>query len=346
MEREGRLSHILQKGVCGKPTKNGFCNRVRGDCPFHAEPELRCASCLDADSTRRCSLRKENGSEYCSNHAAFPNFGKVLKGYAEECRSKGVPFSPDAFREACYPNVTELPPGNLHAIVGALLCLPAGQSDLAENVGQPRQTSANLGQPAPEREQRKPPSEAPGMRTARRHRQAITKELKDGTLRLDPTLPHADAFEAEVARRCALTDSRRGVWGQAARQKLHVTREADRVIGAVGQHTTSEADRVIREVPQALQHCFAMELDKRLGPAPADEMEEVLVDRARANKRIRELRKEGKTNSVQSGVDDPAAPAPPVGHEQRAEPRHAKRRKNDRGTDGAQLTLEMGESGR
>ena len=117
-------------------------------------------------------------------------------------------------------------------------------------------------------------------------------------------------------------------------------------IGRITDHTTSEADRVIREVPQALQQCFAMELDKRLGPAPADEMEEALADRARANKRIRELRKEGKTNSVQPGVDDPAAPAPPVGHEQRAEPRHAKRRKNDRGTDGAQLTLEMGESGR
>ena len=83
-----------------------------------------------------------------------------------------------------------------------------------------------------------------------------------------------------------------------------------------------------------------MELDKRLGPAPADEMEEALADRARANKRIRELRREGKTNSVQSGVADPAAPVPSAGHEQRAEPRHAKRRRNDRGTDVVQLTLE------
>ena len=115
MEREDRLARLLQKGVCGKPTKNGFCDRVRGNCPFHAELELRCASCLDADPTRRCYVRKENGSEYCSGHAAFPNFGKVLKGYAEECRSKCVPFSPHAFREACYPNAADLPPGNLRA---------------------------------------------------------------------------------------------------------------------------------------------------------------------------------------------------------------------------------------
>jgi hypothetical protein len=105
------------------------------------------------------------------------------------------------------------------------------------------------------------------MRTARRHRHAIAKELEDGTLRLDPALPHADAFEAEVARRCALTDSRRGVWGQAARQRLHVTREADRVIDAVGQRVSDE-------------------LDRRL-PAPTDDIERMREEKRRLETAIR-----------------------------------------------------------
>ena len=49
------------------------------------------------------------------------------------------------------------------------------------------------------------------------------------------------------------------------------------------------------------QQCTAEELDKRLGPAPVGTMEEALADRARANKRIRELRKESKSNPVCAG---------------------------------------------
>ena len=144
MEREDRLSRLLQKGSCGAPTHGGeSCENVRGDCPFHAA-EMRCASCLDGDPARRCSNRKEDGSEHCALHAAFPNFGRILKGYTEECRSKGVRFSPAAFREACYPGASGLPPGNLHALVGTLLCLPGDPQDATESAGQSRPTSANL----------------------------------------------------------------------------------------------------------------------------------------------------------------------------------------------------------
>ena len=73
---------------------------------------------------------------------------------------------------------------------------------------------------------------------------------------------------------------------RAERQKKFICRITD--------HTTSEADCVIREVPQVVQQCIAEELDKRLGPAPATELEEALVARDRNNKRIRELRKEEK----------------------------------------------------
>ena len=65
-------------------------------------------------------------------------------------------------------------------------------------------------------------------------------------------------------------------------------------IGRITEHTTSEADRVIREVPQAVQQCMAEELDKRFGPAPVGALDEALAERARANKRVRGLRKQQK----------------------------------------------------
>ena len=142
MQREDHLSRLMQKGVCGVVNDKGkTCDRVRGECPYHAPDELRCVYCLDAEPDRRCSVRKENGSDYCGNHAASPNFGRILKDYAEECRSKGVPFCPEAFRKARCPPAAGLPLGNLHAIVDAFF--PNKPHD-AEIAGQPRPTSANL----------------------------------------------------------------------------------------------------------------------------------------------------------------------------------------------------------
>ena len=71
------------------------------------------------------------------------------------------------------------------------------------------------GQPAQAREderRKRPPSEAPGMRTTRRHQHAVQKALEDGELTLDPAggERHILSIDAEVARRSALTDSRRG----------------------------------------------------------------------------------------------------------------------------------------
>ena len=86
------------------------------------------------------------------------------------------------------------------------------------------------------------------------------------------------------------------------------------------------------------QQCIAEELDKRIGPAPVGTMEEALADRARANKRIRELRKESKNNPVCAGATQPTAPMPSAGHEQSAEARPAKRRRDDPGSDGVRLT--------
>ena len=81
------------------------------------------------------------------------------------------------------------------------------------------------------------------MRTVRRHRQAVKEALAAGALTLEPGPNHIESVDVEVARRCALTDSRPGVWGQAGHQKLHVTREADRVIDEVGRRFVDELDR-------------------------------------------------------------------------------------------------------
>ena len=278
MEREDRLSRILQKGVCGEPIKNGLCDRVRGECPFHAEPELRCASCLDADSTRRCSLRKENGSDYCSNHTAFPNFGKILKGYAEECRSKCVPFSSNAFREACYPNATELPPGNLHAIVGASLCLPAEVPSLKPEVQPTLEAASTLASTLASTPASTPtstrPSKTPDAQAAKR---ALQRYKQEGGFFMKtaegidkgktfPTLEEAVAYERQ------LTMQRRQSWPNLIRQSAQ----------QVKAHVTTESDRVIQQVGQRV----ADELDRRL-PAPTDDIERMREEKRRLETAIR-----------------------------------------------------------
>ena len=105
------------------------------------------------------------------------------------------------------------------------------------------------------------------MRTVRRHKQAVKEALAAGTLTLEPGPNHIESVEDEVARRRALTDSGRGVWGQAGRQKLHVTREAGRVIDEVGRR-------------------FVDELDRRL-PAPSDDIEKMREEKRRLETAIR-----------------------------------------------------------
>ena len=113
------------------------------------------------------------------------------------------------------------------------------------------------------------------MRTVRRHRQAVKEALASGALTLEPGPNHIESVEDEVARRRALTDSRRGVWGQAGHQ-LHVTREADRVIDEVGRR-------------------FVDELDRRL-PSPSDD-----IERMREEKRRLETRKQTNATCRREG---------------------------------------------
>ena len=93
-------------------------------------------------------------------------------------------------------------------------------------------------------------------------------------------------------------------------------------------------------MPQAISE----ELDKRLGPAPVGAMEEAMAERARVNKRIRELRKAAKNKPMCVGATSTEpigpSPAPLAENEQSAEERPAKRHRNDTRAHDVQLTAE------
>ena len=108
----------------------------------------------------------------------------------------------------------------------------------------------------------------------------VRSQLKTGKTRNGRPLEPEEIAALEGKRDRIISEMR------AARQK--------KLIAKITEHTTFEADRVIgevREVPQAVQQRIAEELDRRLGPAPVGAMGEALAERARTNKRIRELRK-------------------------------------------------------
>ena len=123
-------------------------------------------------------------------------------------------------------------------------------------------------------------------------------QIKSGKTRKGRTLEQEEITALEEKRDRMVAEMR------AERQK--------KFIGRIADHTTSEADRVIREVPQAVQQCIAEELDKRFGPAPVGTLDEALAERARANKRVRGLRKQQKKDAAMlpgSIAANPEAPS-------------------------------------
>ena len=123
-------------------------------------------------------------------------------------------------------------------------------------------------------------------------------QIKSGKTRKGRTLEPEEITALEEKR------DRMDAEMRAERQK--------KFIGRITDHTTSEADRVIREVPQAVQQCIAEELDKRFGPAPVGALDEALAERARANKRVRGLRKQQKKDAAMlpgSIAANPEAPS-------------------------------------
>ena len=281
MAREDRLSRAVEKGLCGTPTAGGGrCDRIRGDCPYHAAGEARCSSCLDGAPDRQCSLMKEPGSDFCSCHREFPNLGRQLKQFAEECRQAGRRFTQQAFLAAHFPTATSTPSPNLYVLVGELLCLPPPTAQESQVPQQPRGQEEAPSESAARLGSNKPASWSTANRAERRHRLAVKRALENGDLTLDPVESPAKrlivSLDAEVARRCELTETRRGVWGQAARQKTHA-------------HISKEADRVVEEVGQRVVE----ELDRRF-PSPQDDIEKMRDERRRLETAIRQKTAEKK----------------------------------------------------
>ena len=308
MAREDKLSQRMNKGLCGALCHDGKpCENIKGDCRAHATGAQQCKSCMDAAPARRCFLARGAGSEYCAYHAPFPDLGRKLKEHAEQCRLAGAPFVPDAFFGMHYPGRKDRPPGNLHALVCTLMFLPESSRDSAPapdgqgaqpcpaiaqscpTVAQPCPTLPNLAQCCPSTGQavqppaearRQPASWSTDARAERRHKLQVKRALERGELTLNPGEQTAacrliDSVETEVARRCAQTDLRRGLWGQAAPQRLRT-------------HITTEATRVVTEVRQGLVE----ELDKRF-PMPDDDLgklreEKLRIETAMRNKRAEE----------------------------------------------------------
>ena len=130
------------------------------------------------------------------------------------------------------------------------------------------------------------------MRTTRRHRLAVKKALDAGELTLTPGEPgkrYIESVDAEIARLCALTDTRRGVWRQALSQRVaalpgHVTREAERVIEAV----TDRVDATSRPAAQFFEAVGG-------AGSSADLRAQAAALRARATEVAKEERKKAKS---------------------------------------------------
>lgn len=78
-EHEARV----KKGICGASLRSGggVCQKVRGECAFHAPEEVRCKSTLETKPTEQCYNRRIDGSDYCDKHAEYPNLGARLRDY-------------------------------------------------------------------------------------------------------------------------------------------------------------------------------------------------------------------------------------------------------------------------
>ena len=95
--------------------------------------------------------------------------------------------------------------------------------------------------------------------------------------------------------------------------------------------------RAVASARASVQQHIAEELDKRLGPAPVGASEEALAERDRANKTIRELRKQLKQDAAGFAETENRATAGEAGAElapsasdaHSTEERPTKRRKSD-----------------
>ena len=68
----------------------------------------------------------------------------------------------------------------------------------------------------------------------------------------------------------------------------------ERFIARIQGQVSEQAERTIGGITKAAHQCIVEELDKRVGPPPARDLDEALAERRRINRRVKELRTEEK----------------------------------------------------
>ena len=83
---------VLQQ--CGAPVRSrggAPCERLAGECPFHAPPGRRCVSALDGDPEATCYNFRADGGEYCIFTSSFLIWGVSSAISSRSAGSLGVP---------------------------------------------------------------------------------------------------------------------------------------------------------------------------------------------------------------------------------------------------------------
>ena len=98
--------HPLQP-LCGAPihSRGGApCERLAGECPYHAPSAQRCQSTIDGAPERSCYNCKAEGEDYCIYHYEFPHIGRNLRDCATERLAAGRPVLYTEFLRQYYPD--------------------------------------------------------------------------------------------------------------------------------------------------------------------------------------------------------------------------------------------------
>ena len=104
-EKEAQEAARLLLPECQEISRQNKMCKIRG-CTFHAPPELRCQSMKDGNHTLQCFNHKNDGFEYCTVHAVYPNMSVHM---AEMLRTPGLcgsDITEEMFRDKYFPGST------------------------------------------------------------------------------------------------------------------------------------------------------------------------------------------------------------------------------------------------
>ena len=111
-EQQRREDETNKLPKCGKRTRNGEpCGRTI-PCDVHdlQAEKKSCASTLDAEPHKRCTLQCDAGELFCEKHRDFPDLGRKLATYRQMCVVEGRAIDEASFLKWAYPLAPPNPP--------------------------------------------------------------------------------------------------------------------------------------------------------------------------------------------------------------------------------------------